>query len=112
MKKSELLVCMGFITIFCLTLLLQGCAGVQIEGIKRTLPNGQVAECMPHPDRPGYLRCSYMDGANEIVIAIKQDVISGRNKQPTLPPAGSSSTVAPSNGQCRTCHQVELIKLE
>jgi hypothetical protein len=57
---------------------LTACAGIQVEGIKYTLPNGQVASCVKHPEREGFMQCSYMDGAQEIVVAIKSDLISGR----------------------------------
>ena len=57
---------------------LVGCAGIQLEGIKYKLANGKVASCIPHPEREGFMRCAYMDGEQEIVFAIKQNMISGR----------------------------------
>ena len=59
---------------------LVGCSGVQLEGIKYTMPNGQVTSCMPNPDREGWMICTYMDGANEVSIGVKRDMISGRDK--------------------------------
>jgi len=67
MKTLITIIALGF---------LSGCAGLQLEGIKYTLPDGQVTSCVTHPDMAGYMRCSYMDGDTEIVIAVKQDLLS------------------------------------
>ena len=57
------------------------CASIQLEGIQYTLPNGQVASCVTHPTQEGFMQCSYMDGANEVIVAIQKDMLSGLRKK-------------------------------
>jgi uncharacterized lipoprotein YmbA len=55
---------------------LTACATVQLEGVKYTLPNGHVASCIQHPEREGFMQCTYMDGVQEFVVAVKSDLLS------------------------------------
>ena len=57
---------------FLISFILISCAGLQLEGLSYTLPDGQVASCVPHPDKPDWMQCSYMDGVNEVVIGIEK----------------------------------------
>ena len=61
-----------------LALSLTACSGVQLEGIKYVMPNGQLSSCVPHPEKPDWMQCSYMDGKNEVIVGVKRDMISGR----------------------------------
>lgn len=74
--KSNIKLFLGFLFAFCMSVLLQACAGspVQIEQLSYMLPNGQVASCVEHPDpnKPDWLQCTYGEGVNSVTVGVER----------------------------------------